>query len=387
MTSIAKQVETRYCTSDAVPNDIVWFCRLHARHPNCDIDAYLAHCRAIQSAGVGIIMSVWIDQLLRAVVLCRSETRRHSVKCGYVTIPGVVLKTTTCLYRGIIAPSIDGELCNVIINECDKMLKENKCDVVCFSPIARDSVMWSALGGRRLAFPDDCSIRWAKHRTLTLKDDPQFLVNEMKSKHRSWLRKKEKEFSAACPMGIEWQWCNSECDVNQLFPILESIAARTYQRGLGGGFIDDVATRARLSQFAQRNMLRIFLVKADGRPVAFWLGVVVAKTFYSSSTGVLPEIKEHEVGTSMFLKMIEELVKEGVKEVDFGFGDAQYKERFGDSVFEEAPVILYGRGIKQSVLRCLSYVVVNADQLGDRIVAALGISARIKKFLRRRVQS
>jgi len=74
----------------------------------------------------------------------------------------------------------------------------------------------------------------------------------MKSKHRSWIRRKARDLEAAFPARIDWRW---HAQVDDLAPIsrqIEEVAARTYQRGLDAGFKDNVFHRERLALFARQ---------------------------------------------------------------------------------------------------------------------------------------
>ena len=107
-------------------------------------------------------------------------------------------------------------------------------------------------------------------------------------------------------------------DIASLCTRLDGVAGRTYQRGLGAGFFDNEEYRQRFALFARRGQLRVELLEIDGIARAFWFGIVYDGVFHSSETGYDPELREYEVGTLMFIRMSDELAREGVSRLDFG---------------------------------------------------------------------
>jgi len=168
---------------------------------------------------------------------------------------------------------------------------------------------------------------------------------------------------------------------------MEAVACNTYQRGMGAGFVNDEITRQRLELFARRSQLRVLLLGLDGVPSAYWLGVVYGETFHAFATGYVPEVTTYEVGTLAFLRMVEELVREGVGRLDFGLGDAYYKERFGDRSWREATVQLFARTPKGRLLRGYIGTTSQIDDCARRLVKRLGILDRVKGMWRARLRT
>ena len=64
---------------------------------------------------------------------------------------------------------------------------------------------------------------------------------------------------------------------------LEKIAQNSFQRGLGAGFKNDYEFRHRLTLWANKNALRVFVLYIENNPCAFWYGIVYGETFFLSS--------------------------------------------------------------------------------------------------------
>ena len=172
----------------------------------------------------------------------------------------------------------------------------------------------------------------------------------MVSKHRSSIRKKQHELESAFPGKASWSWISRFNDVRGLCARLENVAARTYQRSLGAGFIDDEDHRRRFTLFAERGQLRIQLLEIDGRFGLSGLGRST-KAFFIRETGYDPDLRRYEPGTLIFIQMVDELAREGVRKLDFGLGDALTNNEFGDQSWGEATFRLFAPTAKGIALR------------------------------------
>ena len=106
---------------------------------------------------------------------------------------------------------------------------------------------------------------------------------------------------------------------------------------------------------------------------------------YSDFTGYDPQYRKYEIGTVIFLKMIGELCKTGVKQLDFGPGTALYKERFGDSSFEEAAICVFASNLRGILLNALRTITTGPVDVARRCLNRLGLEQKLKKAWRRSI--
>lgn len=212
-----------------------------------------------------------------------------------------------------------------------------------------------------------------------------FLLKKLRSKHRSWLRKKQRELEFTFPGKVNWHWMREIDDVSGLCSLIESVAARTYQRGLGAGFVNDEEHRQRFTLFASRGQLRAQLLEIDGQVRAYWIGIVYQGVFHSWETGYDPDLHVFEPGTLIFLRMVDQLVLEGVRKLDFGLGDAAYKRRFGDHSWREATVRLFAPSAKGVAIRSVLGTTSMLDGVARRFLQKIGVLDRLKTGWRRRL--
>ena len=84
--------------------------------------------------------------------------------------------------------------------------------------------------------------------------------------------------------------------------------------------------------------------------------------------------------------MIEELcADDGIDVVDYGFGDSEYKRRFGSDSWEEEDVLIFAptfRGVRINATRT---AVVGAARLAKAVATKIGIAAWLKRRWRQRL--
>jgi CelD/BcsL family acetyltransferase involved in cellulose biosynthesis len=148
---------------------------------------------------------------------------------------------------------------------------------------------------------------------------------------------------------------------------LESIARKSYQRGLGAGF--SAAEDGRLAELGLRQgRFRAWVLSIGGAPVAFELGIRHGESFIVGAKGFDPEYGRHHVGKVVQLRMLEKLCEDpSVRTVDFGFGDADYKRRMATRSWDEADVFVYGRSMRALMANVGRGAVLGADRLARRL--------------------
>jgi len=226
---------------------------------------------------------------------------------------------------------------------------------------------------------------WSRHRSMNILKEKGFLLKNMKSKHRSWILGRERKLHDAFQGRISWRWIDSFDDLPRLCEKLENVAERTYQRGLNSGFTNNEEYRRRFSLFAERGQLRVQTLSIDGTVRAFWIGIVYRGVFHSTETAYDPELKKFEVGTLLFVHLVDELVREGIVKLDFGLGDAHYKKRFGSRSWKEATIHVFSKSIKGLFLETILSLFHSLDSLLRRVLTKFGFLDRLKARWRSRL--
>jgi len=361
----------------------VWESLQH--HPNSDYEHFILVCGLRPDVIAPWVLSVWNSNQCRSLITGRIEQAMIRPEIGYFMFPGIHAKSLTIIHEGILG-EMDENGAEAVVSTLEEILRRREAEVISIHMLHEKSPFWQALRCRNMLALGIDHTRWLTHRGLKLEKEPGFLLRNMRSKHRSWIKRKERELEEAFPGKVHWEWHSQELDIPTLCERMEAVAKMTYQRGLGAGFINNQETLERLTLFAQRGQIRILLLETDGLPKAYWLGTVYGKLFHALETGYTPDMTGFEVGTLAFHRMIDELVREGIEFLDFGLGDAYYKERFADLSWREASVQLFARSIKGKLLYVYLGVSVWIDAFARRIVQKLGVLDRVKHSWRSRLR-
>ena len=318
-----------------------------------------------------------------ALLLGRIERNPFAPSIGYLQPVRMSARVLVVIHQGVLGTLGDAAACE-LIGYLRSQLRSGVADAVAFHHLPEHSPLWRALQIEHDTQLCEKTPRWSTHREMQLPADGSFLEHKLSAKHRSSMRRHQKALDAAFPGQVVWRWMNAFDDIPALCARLETVAARTYQRGLGAGFFDNDDYRRRFALFASRGQLRVQLLEIDQQVRAFWFGTVYAGVFNSSETGYDPDLREFEVGTLLFIQMTQALSNEGVRRLDFGLGDAPYKARFGDRSWRETPAWLFAptaRGVAMMLLLKLSLAL---DSGARRLVQHAGLTDRIKTGWRRR---
>jgi CelD/BcsL family acetyltransferase involved in cellulose biosynthesis len=128
------------------------------------------------------------------------------------------------------------------------------------------------------------------------------------------------------------------------------------------------------------------LLEIEDDPMSFLFGVICRGTFHASVTGSRPVMSKYEMGTLTLLQMVDHLVEEKVERLDFGLGDAHYKERFADGSWHEASIQLFADTIRGQFIRGHLGSVGWLNERAHTAMLRMGILNRLKKVWRARVR-
>lgn len=354
-------------------------------HPNTDFEHFVLVCRHRPRVLAPCAVSVGPDNSCTAIVAARLEEEVFRPYLGYLKLPGIRCRRLAVLHGGVLG-ALDAAAVPLVLNALKRLAVDNRADVIWFNHLPETAVgLWDALQSKRSGSWRIVPLQEARHWELTLPKERGFLLARMRSKHRSWIKRKENEFAKAYPHAVQWHWYRHIESLERLCQQMEDVARTTYQRALGAGFVYDTLTHARLALFAQRGQLRVALWEVGGQPAAFWLGEVYRGVFHSAATGYLPSLRQYEIGTLMLLRMVDELVAEGIERLDFGLGDADYKRRFGDRSWREADAYLLSSCIRGRILFLYMKVVHRLEKLARQAMTRAPGRHAIKSVWRRRL--
>jgi CelD/BcsL family acetyltransferase involved in cellulose biosynthesis len=351
---------------------------------DADLDYFLGLVRARPQTERPHVVVVERDGEPESLVVGRIEHERFAIRFGYSTIWRPSLRVLRVAHGGISGAG-SPEAAAAVLQALRMALGEREADLVVVpavrtgSPLAR--VLSDPAAGRRVSLGEE-----RVHRRLFLPESYDAFLAGRDRKSRYNLKRQATQLEDEFGPRLQVDLLRDPSDFQRVFSDLEHVARETYQRGLGAGFADSPERRELVRIALQRGWFRAWVLTIDGEAAAFWQGNVLNRTYYSSSTAYLPELGRRGVGTYLQMRMFRDLIEDDdVDVVDFGWGDADYKARFGNDSWSEQDVLLFGpspRGLRTHAAHALVH---GGDRLARSVVRATGTTGRVKRAWRSRL--
>jgi hypothetical protein len=311
------------------------------------------------------------------------ERARLRSKIGYFRLPGLPARLLNFSYGGFLG-NATVENCQELVQSILASLRRGEADVAILDHLVVDSPLYKqALSSSNFATRDHL-LKPEPHSVMVLPNSVDELYRGFSQGLRAEVRRKRKKILADFGERVEIRCYRQPDELDGLIPRLEEIAKTTYQRGLGVGFRDTEQMRQRLRLCAQKGWLRIYILALGGKDCAFWIGTLSNHSFLSDYNAYDSKYRDYSVGTFLLAAVIEDFCTEGVKTVDFGFGQAEYKDRFANSRLTEASVFIYALSTKGVVLNALRTSTSAIDKFARKVLDKSNLLPRIKKVWRAR---
>lgn len=269
------------------------------------------------------------------------EAGHVNLELGYWKLFRLPVRKIVVPEQGLLGPAEDGAL-RAMVERVVADLRQGRGDVAVFEFLEDGSALHRAARGLDLGF-------WMRervperriHRRLDL--PPTF--KEYDRQHKGLLQKVRK-FEKAFPGRFENRVFTREDEIEAFCQGADAVARKGYQRALGEGFMNSAEDRARILAAARRGAWRAFATLVDGQIIAFWSGCQMGKTAWLWWTSYDSAYQEYSPGLVSSARMVEGLIAAGVVEVDFGGGDAPYKERLCNRSWWEESVCVFAPGFR-----------------------------------------
>jgi Acetyltransferase (GNAT) domain len=352
-------------------------------HPNAHFDFFSVVAASRPSVVDPVAMVLYRGGKPVALAAGRLEKNVLPVSFGYLKLFRSRLLQYTIVYGGMMGEWEDRGSAVFIVHLMDWMRRE-RVDAVHLAATPREHPVFQAALRLVPAYSRDVRLNDNPHWSAEVSGTGEWFQKKINSKHLSQFRGKERKLAAFADGNIRIQDFRNRDDVSDFCRDAEIISQATYLRGLGEGFQDNPEMRNRVNLAADKGWLCGHILYVNEKPSAFWLGTLFREVLYLDYTGYLPELNAFSPGRILLVKMIESLCgRETVRSVDFGFGDAEYKRRYGDTcwkesdlyLFKKTPTLLAGNLARKSVkmLRISS----------ERALSRFGLLARVKKRWRK----
>jgi CelD/BcsL family acetyltransferase involved in cellulose biosynthesis len=293
-----------------------------------------------------------------AILVGRKDKGSLNLRLGYLQLNprADILYFVYGALRGVPSPE-NGEL---LIGEICRSLSHGEADVAYLNFLRTDSPMYRlAISKPGFLSRDRMSVA-QPHFTVAVPGSIDAFYRSLSPKFRWQTKNRQRKLAADFEGAVRIRCFREVTEVDAMMQDAEQIASRTYQRGLGVGFVGSPEIRGRLALGAQKGWLRGYVLYVADRPCAFWTGILEQDVFTSEYLGFDPDLGKYSPGTYLITKVIEQFCEsksERVKEIDFASGTAQYKETLGNCAWHEAAVYIFApslRGMRLNFIRSLN---------------------------------
>jgi hypothetical protein len=308
------------------------------------------------------------------LVAGRVERRPLRVTVGYRTLFDIDARWLTVVPGGVVGARTDSDYAMVMRCLLDP-LRRGAADLLELSkvtvagPLARAAtthLSWYRRGGR--AQPQ-------KHHRAILDDGLDAYLARRSRNTRQRLRRRLRAIEQAGER-LTIHRIGPDDDVQNTCRMLEMVAAKSYQRGLGAGFVHDELHQGLVGWAVGGGTFRVWLLSIDAIPVAFLSGLVHDRTFFLFDTAFDPSFSDDEPGGLLLARILAELAEDpAIDAFDFAFGDAQYKQSLSDESWEEMDILGFAARPRPLSLNILHSGVGAASSLAIRMLGEERIAA------------
>lgn len=353
--------------------------------PNADIDRYLSVIKASGDDVRPYVMLLECNGNPAAITIGRIEKHQLDFKLGYKTLFSPALKCLSIVYGGIIGrPS--AELCEVLIDKLMNVLRRGQTDLVLFNHLGIESPIYKlckTVPGlfSRSHFASE-ELHWQTYIPDTVEEFYRKIPNSRKRRWRRDIRQLEKISSAEIKVV-----CYSQLsDVDYLIDVACRIKELTYKSGLAVGFTNSAVNRALLEKAARDGWLRAYILYLGDEPCAFQFDILYGKTQFSEFGSFDPKWSRGSPGTVLLIKVLEQLCRESnVSMMDFGFGHALYKKKFGTNHWLEETVCIYAPRLYPILINMAMSANLACSIILRRVAECLKFDLWLKRNWRRKV--
>ena len=312
----------------------------------------------------------------------RIEDVALELAIGYRPIYRPTVRAITLVHGGTLG--IDSpERAEQVLRRLRDALETGMADALVLPALRTDSELFAAATAVPFPFRQPFAAR-SIHWELRLPETLDEFLSSRSSRTRKNLRVDRNRIHRDFGESMELRVFRDPADAEQLFQDVRAVAAKTYQHGLGVAFADTADDEALISLALDRGWFRAYVLYLGGSPVAFWHGSVYAGTFFTGTPGYDPSFADYGVGRYLLVRVIEALCEdEEVAVIDYGFGDADYKRRFGNESWEEADVVLFAPRLRPLRINVTRTVLASVLMLVKGVLSRVGVLDRLKRRWRR----
>ena len=318
-------------------------------------------------------------------MLARVEDIRLTTKVGYAPVYRPRRRALTVVYRGVLG-ELDDEDARLVLAELRREVAAGAADVLRLRNLEVGLPVAPRRRGDPAAAPRaqrarDRAPRARRPRLLRRVPAPR--SRAARARAPSATRGGSRSSSAT---GCRSRSSATSATASACSPTSAASPRTTYQHGLGVAFAQTDVQRKLTTLTMERGWFRAYVLYLDGEPIAFWQGQAYNGVFATGVPGFDPAYADLRVGNYVLLRLIADLcADETIDTLDYGFGDAEYKRRFGTREWLEQDVHLYAATAKGLRTNAVRSSLLTAVAGGTRVLARGDRLDRLKRTWRDRL--
>jgi hypothetical protein len=385
----ASQYKTRVVTTTTEIDQLRDFWNSCDPCRDADLDFYLSIVKLCPETVRPHVVVLYDCEVPKALLVGRLDLTRIPIKIGYATMPVPNMRILQIVYGGCLG-EVSGANAKLLVGSIMDSLAAGEADAAAFQHVAFNSALAQFAVSIPSWFCSDHLVRPEFHRVRDSFTQSGTLFTGFSGNERYQQRKRALKLANDFK-SVTIELCTSPDDVPCLIRDAESVAKKSYQRGLGVGFFETSVIRARLEFEARKGWLRAYVLHLDSRPCAFWIGSLRNKVFLSDYLAFDSEYAKYAPGMYLMIKVIEELCcdlgagSSLAERIDFGIGDAPYKERLSNREYQEASVYIFAPKSRAIWVNALRSAVGLASRFVKWLMRTTALFAIVKRIWRVRV--
>jgi hypothetical protein len=337
-------------------------------------------------------LSPYVLVLLRngmpvAMIVARLDISPVAIRFGYRTLFSLPVRTIFVVHGGVLGAVGPAEAA-ALVARLRTALRDGEAEAVSLHFIeAKSAFAHAALSQPGWLLRDRLPQR-QPHHFLDLGALATGFLESLSKRERSHQRQRHKALLKDYRGSVEILCWNGIDDVDRLIEVAESIARKSYQRGIGVGFSDSREIRDRLEFEARQGWLRSFVLELDGVPRAFWITCLQGRVLLSEYLAFDPDHAKHSPGMYLLMRAIEDICDAPQRRIcdiiDFGIGDAGYKARLGNVERVDMSIWFFAPRLKVAGLNVGRILAASLNYSAKTLLSRFALLDRVKRGWRAR---
>jgi CelD/BcsL family acetyltransferase involved in cellulose biosynthesis len=305
---------------------------------------------------------------------------------GYKVLYAPLVRYLRVVDGGLVAPP--GLPREVLLEALAGTLRTGEVDVIGLPPFELDSTLYVALAA--LAGPLERQpfiAPWTRRRLVLPESFDAFLASRS-HRTRKGIRQDERRLRSAFGERLRIEIVRDTSGLERLMRDADRVASSTYQRVLGGGFADTEEQRALTEIGLATGLVRAYLLYVEEAPVAYWLCSLHNETMLLKTGGYDPAFTEYRVGIFLLMRVIEDACADpALRILDFGPGDAAYKQQFSNESVLERNLVLFAPNLRGRRINAIRTAILGPARLVRHALDAAKLTDRLKSRWRARLRA